>query len=382
MFLTILGYLLLGTLIALVCGSLLSLSSSPHWFIRGWDFPRVQIIVIAWSVTAVYALVPYAMGDPAPVSEWVFVLIATGLTVWHGCRIIPYTPVFPQQAKPTARKHRHREDPATLRMVVSNVEMENDHYDRWVEVVTEADPDVLIALEPDKDWIDSISPLLEQYPHRIVRPQDNWYGMMLLSRLPILRHRVRFLVQDDIPSIDAHLKLDDGREVRVIAVHPRPPEPIRGNDATARDAELTLWGQELVDETEPTIIGGDLNDVAWSATTRLFLRTSGMLDPRRGRGFFNTFHADHWYCRYPLDHIFHSPHFTVTTIQRLPHIGSDHFPMLIDLRLEPEKQNEHEVLEEKPDDQAEVDLRIERAREDEEINGEAVSRDPEHAIRD
>jgi hypothetical protein len=31
----------------LVVGSLLPLSSNPHWFIRAWDFPRVQIIVIA-----------------------------------------------------------------------------------------------------------------------------------------------------------------------------------------------------------------------------------------------------------------------------------------------------------------------------------------------
>ena len=99
-----------------------------------------------------------------------------------------------------------------------------------------------------------------------------------------------------------------------------------------------------------------------------------MLDPRRGRGFFNTFHADHWCCRYPLDHIFHSAHFTVSRIERMPHIGSDHFPMLIDLRLEPQRKGEHEILDEKPGDEAEVDLRVDRAKEDETVEGEAVSR--------
>ncbi|EMI53314.1 endonuclease/exonuclease/phosphatase family protein [Rhodopirellula sallentina] len=382
MLLSTIDFILLFIQVCLVAGTLLNLSSHPHWFIRGWDFPRVQIIAIGWAIALLHFAIAAALPGQPPVSDWVFLALAIGLTLWHGFRILPYTPIFPKQAKPTQKQHRRERDPASLRMVVSNVEEENDQFEQWTQVIEDADPDILVALEIDERWVDSVSPILERYPYQIIQPQKNWYGMMMLSRYPIVEHKIRFLVQEDIPSIDAILRIEDGRQIRVIAVHPRPPEPWRGNDATARDAELTIWGQELAEETGPTLIGGDLNDVAWSATTRLFLRTSGMLDPRRGRGFFNTFHADHWYCRYPLDHIFHSPHFTVSDIHRLPHIGSDHFPMLIDLRLEPEHQNEHEVLDEKANDSDEVDLRIERARENDEIQGEAVHREPEHAIRD
>lgn len=380
---SIIELLLFLPLLGLVLGSLLSLSSHPHWFIRGWDFPRVQIIVIGWLLACAFALWSYFAGEPSLVGKWWFVVPAIGLTLWHGFRIIPYTPVFPRQSQATAAENcGHRmDDPRTIRMVVCNVEEENDQFEHWREIVGGTDPDILIVLEADQRWVEAAKPLFDRYPHRVLKPQENWYGMMVLSRLPIQEHKISFLVQDDVPSIDAKVTLDNGAAIRVIAVHPRPPEPWRGNDATARDAELTIWGQELADETEPTIIGGDLNDVAWSATSRLFLRTSGMLDPRRGRGFFNTFHADHWFLRYPLDHVFHSPHFTVSDIYRLPNIGSDHFPMMIDLRLEPWNQDEHDVLEEKLGDEAEVDLRVERARGSGKIDGEAVQREPEHAIR-
>ena len=83
----------------------------------------------------------------------------------------------------------------------------------------------------------------------------------------------------------------------------------------------------------PSIVMGDLNDVAWSHTTRRFQRLSGHLDPRVGRGFYNTFHAQVPVWRWPLDHLFHSARFRLVEMVRLPDIGSDHFPMLFRLAL-------------------------------------------------
>ncbi len=222
-------------MISLVSGSLLNLSSHSHWFVRGWDFPRVQIIASGWVLTLTDGLIRYFGSHDQLLSSAWFLVSSVALTLWHGFFIAPYTLLYSKQAKSTARetRPRHDNDASTIRVVLSNVEQENEQFDRWLSVVDKANPDILIAVEIDQRWIEASQSLFERYPHRILHPQDNWYGMMILSRLPIVQYQLRFLIQDDVPSIDAEKQLDDGTLTRVIAVHPRPPEPLRGNDATA-----------------------------------------------------------------------------------------------------------------------------------------------------
>jgi endonuclease/exonuclease/phosphatase (EEP) superfamily protein YafD len=111
--------------------------------------------------------------------------------------------------------------------------------------------------------------------------------------------------------------------------------PGESGDSTDRDAEILLVGKEAKAAKLPVIVAGDLNDVAWSYTTNLFLKVSELLDPRIGRGFYSTYHAHYKLFRWPLDHVFFSSHFYLHNIKRLPSIGSDHFPIFIEVSLMP-----------------------------------------------
>ncbi len=170
--------------------------------------------------------------------------------------------------------------------------------------------------------------------------------MAIWSRLPLDDFEVQHIVQEDIPSFHATLRLRDGAGVRIHCLHPRPPAPQEGDTSAPRDAELVVMANRIREAREaresegpakpPHIVLGDLNDVAWSRTTELFLKISGMLDPRRGRGLYNSFHAEHWWFRVPLDHVFVSPEFRLIDMRRLDYVGSDHYPMCIEVALEPD----------------------------------------------
>jgi endonuclease/exonuclease/phosphatase (EEP) superfamily protein YafD len=217
-----------------------------------------------------------------------------------------------------------------------NVLMTNRTVDGLFASVREADPDVVLALETDVWWVDRLrGTLAESHPHALEQPQDNTYGFALRSRLPLVEPEVRRLLHEAIPSARTGIRLRSGVVVRFYAVHPEPPSPTEAESSLGRDAELVTLGREIAIRTGPTVVAGDLNDVAWSRTSRLFRRLSRLLDPRVGRGLFPTFHAGWWPVRWPLDHVFHSEDFLLREMRRLPAFGSDHFPILIALEHAP-----------------------------------------------
>jgi endonuclease/exonuclease/phosphatase (EEP) superfamily protein YafD len=349
---TLLRWISIVVGLSMVAGTLLSLSRSPHWFVRGWDFPRVQIALIASGAGVIYGW----CCSEGSVQDKLFLAALLACVIWQVARIFPYTPIARVRVQPSRRSS--SDDRRRIRLLISNVMMENTAYDRVLQLVRETKPDVLLAVETDDRWVRALEPLSSEYPYAVRQPQNNWFGMVLLSRLPILESKVEFLVQDDVPSVFAVLDLG-GERVVLRGLHPRPPEPLRDQDSTPRDAELVLVGRWVEKQKDrPTIVAGDLNDVAWSATTQLFLRLSGLLDPRMGRGFYSTYNARNPLVRWPLDHLFHSNDFRLVELRRCRDIGSDHFPVLVELSYEPEAPGEQPESQASSSDQVEAGERL------------------------
>lgn len=309
-------------LLALLCVmTLLPLSPLSHGVVRGAAFLRLQIIALALAIMVIAAVFMSPL----------VAAVAGAVVVGNLCYVAKYSPIWRRQSSDVPPELR-ADTARRLSVICANVKQSNREYPALVDLVQATPVDIVIALEVDAAWIDALEAGLgDAYPHRVKVPQDNTYGLCVMSRLELSDIQVRQIVTAEVPSVRTAVQLRDGALLRLYVVHPEPP--VVHHDTHGRDSEIAHVGLEAEEDDLPAIVTGDLNDVAWSRTTRRFQRLSGLLDPRVGRGFYNTFHASYWWARWPLDHLFHDPRFRLVRMARLGDIGSDHFPMLFELAL-------------------------------------------------
>lgn len=218
--------------LAMIAATALPLIRAGAWWIRVFDFPRLQIIVILAAVSAAY--LPYA-GDS--VLSGVFLgalLLSLGYQAWM---MFPYTVLARKQVEQSARATAE----STLRILFANVLMQNRSAARLKEMIREVDPDLILAVETDDWWRGQLGHLRETHPHAVEHPRDNTYGMLLYSRLELVNPQVKFLVQKDIPSIHARLRLRSGEEIELRCVHPRPPAPQEAEESTRATWSCWSW---------------------------------------------------------------------------------------------------------------------------------------------
>ncbi|MES2900364.1 MAG: endonuclease/exonuclease/phosphatase family protein [Pseudomonadota bacterium] len=316
--------LLSSLALLLLIATLLPLSHRTRWWIRDLDFPRLQIAIFAIGLLAAQLL----LLDLSEISSQALVVLTFACLLYQAWWIAPYTRPFPNEVKTSSGQTGPSE---RIRIMTANVLTTNRNSQALIDLIRQYEPDVFVTLETDAWWQARLNTLEVDYPYSIKCALENTYGMHVYSRLPLEDSATQFLVEKDIPSMHAMVVMQCGVKIRMHFLHPAPPSPTEHDESTERDAELLVVAKSVAGLATPVIVAGDLNDVAWSTTTRLFRKISGLLDPRIGRGMFNTFNADHWFMRWPLDHLFHSKHFTLSFIRRLPHFGSDHFPVLVEL---------------------------------------------------
>lgn len=309
--------------------SFIPLINKGFWIVKGFDFPRLQCFLAILATLIIKSI--WYTNNYMDVIVLIILIIAAILDIY---RIFPYTPFAKIESV-------YKEDGIKIRIMTSNVRTQNKNYNQLLSLISEVKPDVLFLVETDKIWQDQLEKLQETYPFTIFRPQDNTYGMLLYSKLKLSETEIKFMIDDNVPSIHARVHFNEELSFKLAGIHPRPPRPKEG-DSDQRDGEL-MKVAKIAKSEEHFIVLGDFNDVAWSHTTRLFKKVSGLLDPRVGRGFFNTFPVWLSPMRVPLDHMFHSRSFFFHSLSRLRDIGSDHFPILAEFIFDPnDKQKNSE----------------------------------------
>ncbi len=315
--------------------SIIPLIRIDHWSVRVFDFPRTQLIILM-----ILCLIGWLIyGNTYQYLTIGFILALGITTVYQFIHIYPYTRLAPKEVIKRQSMTPHR----SISLLMANVLQTNTKADKLLLLVKEYDPDIVLTLESNAWWENALSDLDKSYPHSVKVPLENLYGMHLFSKLAFQSAEVKYLIDKEIPSIHALVELRSGDIINFYGLHPMPPSPTESETSTDRDAELLMVGRKIKENDETAIVAGDMNDVAWSYTNSLFQRISELLDPRKGRGFFSTFHAKIPFLRWALDHVFVSADFTLISIKRLPGIGSDHFPIFAHFQYHPKAEKMHKA---------------------------------------
>jgi endonuclease/exonuclease/phosphatase (EEP) superfamily protein YafD len=316
----------LGVLVLLA--TLLPVWRTTRWWVRIWDFPRFQTAIVALVL-----LLAWPFGRWPTSLDMVFLAAVAAAFGWQMSWVWRYLPGAPRQV--TRARNARADGPQTIALLTANVLQANRSAEPLLRIAFDADPDVIFTVETDEWWCAQLAAgLSSRYPHRVQYPLSNGYGLSLFSRLELVEPEVRFVLDEAVPSLRTGVRLRNGAVIDLYGAHPRPPAV--GQDSTERDSELVLVGREIRQRARPAVLLGDLNDVAWSASTLRFARAGALRDPRRGRGFYSTYPASLPGLRYPLDHIFCTAHFRIARMRVLPRCGSDHLPLLAVLQLAPD----------------------------------------------
>lgn len=321
----------------LICFTFLPLVKHDYWTFRVFDYPRLQKLTL--SIMCFILLLVFSQQES--LIHWFLIVSIFIVIVYLSFQILPFTPFAKKQVLSATY---HNPDDC-ISLMIANVYEDNTNTAGCLREISKASPDLILLLETNRRWDESTRALEKNYPYHVRVPLENTYGMLLYSKLLLCDVEVKYMVEPDIPSIHCQIILKNNKKVQLYAVHPTPPVPNENPRSTERDKELLLIADLAKASPLPVITIGDLNDVAWSYTTELFLKMSGLLDPRRGRGFFNTFHAHYPFMRFPLDHAFFSTNFKLRNIKRLANFDSDHFPIFIALQYEENASGEQAAME-------------------------------------
>jgi endonuclease/exonuclease/phosphatase (EEP) superfamily protein YafD len=215
-------------------------------------------------------------------------------------------------------------------LVSINVLTSNTNKPAVLAYLRSCDPDIIVALEVDAAWAAALAELSAGWPHAIVEPRGDNFGIALLAKRPPREQRVREFGDTGVPSIVATFA-DPAGDYTVIATHPVPPKS--PDYARDRDVQLRAIAQLVAASPLPCIVAGDLNATPWSAAFRDLIATSGLRDTALGRGVQATWNARAWTPRIPIDHILAPPGTEILRRAVGPFVGSDHFPVEAEIRL-------------------------------------------------
>jgi endonuclease/exonuclease/phosphatase (EEP) superfamily protein YafD len=213
----------------------------------------------------------------------------------------------------------------TVRAMLLNLNAANGNTGTVLAAIKAANPDILLLEEVTPAWAQVFDGL--DYPYRVAEVREDFFGIMLLSRMPLSNTNVVQIGDAGVPSILATAHLPQG-ELAVIGTHPLPPSGAAYS--RHRDNQLAALAPMVREQKNPVLLIGDLNASPWSAHFTRLLRETGLKNSMKGFGFQPSWPANIRLLQIPIDQILHSPEIAIRRRTVGTDVGSDHLPVIAD----------------------------------------------------
>ncbi|AZB30419.1 MULTISPECIES: endonuclease/exonuclease/phosphatase family protein [Chryseobacterium] len=356
-------YLVLSALLLIL--TILPKIPSPHWIFRFPDFGKIQITY--------FTIITFAFGFIIEKTEYFWYLqgLLLAMIIYHGITLIKYTPLYKVKKHPQTKNSSKK-----YHFISANVYQFNTDFEKFIQLINKNKPEIFLTMESNGNWEKALQALEKDYPYQHKVTLENTYGMHFYSKIKIEESKTHYFVADDIPSIEAHLKTEDGFEFVFFGVHPPPPSPTEEETSKERDGDILSVAKRVTEIKKPVIVVGDFNNVAWSKSSILFRKTSHLIDPRVGHDFVSTFHAKYRLFRFPIDLMFHSEDIFIKDLKTLENFGSDHLPVYCEFFIDHHNDDQEERVEEADsEEKAEAEEMIEEGKEEDGERDAVVTED-------
>jgi len=216
----------------------------------------------------------------------------------------------------------------TIKVFHSNLHITNKDTERLIEYLNQNDPDIVLLEEVTDTWKVTIEKLRNRYPYGKAIFRDDCFGISLLSKIPIDDIKFIDFGNAEVPSVIAKFNYEKNNYT-FIGTHllpPTTPEYIRD-----RKRQVDKLSKYVYSQNRSIIIMGDLNMTSWSPLFKSLINTCKLVNTQLGYGIQPTWPIQVPPFWMPIDHCLVSNDLYVERRISGSNIGSDHYPILVEL---------------------------------------------------
>ena len=221
-----------------------------------------------------------------------------------------------------------------MRVMSFNLLSTNESYNEVIEYIEATDPDLVLLHEASRPWEVAMESSGLDYEIVRGRSENLIFGTLVLAR-------------DQVEAVSYGFAEGDGRAISLVyqpegwsvpvqILSSHPLAPTSGERAGLRDAQLSFAAGWAGEQEGAYAVVGDLNASPWSSPFRGLVSEGGLRNSQIGFGLQPSFSANAIFpLRIPIDHLLHSDDLRIRDRRLGPALGSDHFPLVVDLEYAP-----------------------------------------------